>query len=156
MKVWHFLRAEGIFLNVDLPDKEAVIRFAADTFARHGVVENPELIYATMKAREEILSTGIGNGIGIPHADSAEATDGALLLMRLANPIDFGALDALPVDIVLAVVVPDNKSVLHLQILAGISRLCRNTDFLRAVREAGTPRSLLEKIKDMEKEPAVR
>ncbi|MDY0042274.1 MAG: PTS sugar transporter subunit IIA [Desulforhabdus sp.] len=150
MKIGHFLRTESIFLNVDLPDKDAVIRFAADMFAQHGVVKNSASIYAGLKSREEILSTGIGNGIGIPHTDSAEATNAALLLLRLAKPIDFGALDALPVDVVLAVVVPDNNSVLHLQMLAGISRLCRKTDFLKAVREAETPRSLLLKINELE------
>lgn len=150
MRIWNLLRTENIFLNVDLPNKEAVIRFAADSFARHGLVDDAELIYEGMKLREEVLSTGIGNGVGIPHTASAEAKDGALLLVRLAKPIDFGALDALPVDIVLAVVVPNDETTLHLQILAGISRLCRNSSFLRAVREASTPQLLLEKIQNLE------
>ena len=150
MRIWNLLRTENIFLNVDLPNKEAVIRFAADSFARHGLVDDAELIYEGMKLREEVLSTGIGNGVGIPHTASAEAKDGALLLVRLAKPIDFGALDALPVDIVLAVVVPNDETTLHLQILAGISRLCRNSSFLRAVREASNPQLLLEKIQTLE------
>lgn len=152
MKIRNLLRTESIFLNVDLSDKEAVIRFAADAFARHGVVKDSKLLYEGMTLREEVLSTGIGDGIGIPHTASAEAKEGALLLMRLAKPIDFGALDALPVDIVLALVVPNDETTLHLQILAGISRLCRNTNFLRAAREARTPRSLFEKIKDLEEQ----
>lgn len=88
MKIWKLLTAESIFLNIDLTDKEAVLRFAAEKFARHGAVKNPQLLYDGMRMREKVLSTGIGNGIGIPHTASTEANEGAILLIRLARPIE--------------------------------------------------------------------
>lgn len=154
MKIWKLLTAESIFLNIDLTDKDGVLRFAAEQFARQGAVENAQLLYEGMRTREQVLSTGIGNGIGIPHTAGTYANEGAILLIRLARPIDFNALDDLPVDIVLALVVPNDKTALHLQILAGISRLCRNPSFLGTVRKARNSEDLLEKIKDIEEEMA--
>lgn len=148
------MRADGIFLDVGLSDKDAVLRFAADAFARRGVIDNPKLLYDGMTVRENVLSTGIGGGIGIPHTTSGEAKEGAILLMRLARPIDFDAMDALPVDVVLVLVVPNDETTLHLQILAGISRLCRSEDFLKAVRTTSNSQALLDKIKELEEKMA--
>ncbi len=150
MKIYKRLKAENIFLNVALKDKDEVIRFVAETFARDGVVNHARLLYESLKGREKTLSTGIGNGIAIPHAVSWETDRPALLLIRLANPIDFEALDGLQVDIILALVVPENQTPLHLQLLAGISRLCKRSEFLNRVRQSNNPNELWEGIKRIE------
>ncbi len=152
MKIYKRLRDEHIFLNAPLKDKDEVFRFLADTFTRSGVVDNSALLYESMIERERTMSTGIGNRIGIPHAASSEATHPAVILIRLADPIDFVALDGLPVDIILALVIPENQTTLHLQILAGISRLCKKNEFLNHVRQAEDPNELLEGIQRIEEE----
>jgi PTS system nitrogen regulatory IIA component len=154
MKIYKRLSAERIFLNVSLKDKDEVIGFVADAFARDGVVTHARLLYDSLIEREETMSTGIGNGIGIPHAVSGEARDPAVLLIRLADSIDFEALDRLPVDIILALVVPENQTHLHLQILAGISRLCKRGEFLDFVRQTQNVNDLWEGIKRIEEEIA--
>ena len=154
MKIWKRLRAEHIFLDVVVPDKDRVLHFAAEAFARDGVVKNAATLYDAMKVREGIMSTGIGGGMGIPHTSSSEAKEAAALLIRLADPIDFEALDGLPVDVVLALVIPENEMTLHLRILAAISRLRRNPEFCRAVRQVQEPGKLLEEIKNLEEEMA--
>ena len=154
MKIYKRLSAEHIFLNVSLKDKDEVIGFVADTFARDGVVTHARLLYDSLMEREETMSTGIGNGIGIPHAVSGEARDPVLLLIRLANSIDFEALDRLPVDIILALVVPENQTHLHIQILAGISRLCKRAEFLDFVRQTHNANDLWQGIKRIEEEIA--
>jgi len=152
MKIYKSLPVEHIFLNAVLKDKIAVFRFVADTFSRSGVVDHAGLLYERMIERERTMSTGIGNRIGIPHAASSEAAHPAVILIRLADPIDFEALDGLPVDIILALVVPENQTALHLQILAGISRLCKKAEFLDYVRQAVDPNELLERIRRIEEE----
>lgn len=154
MKIYKRLSAEHIFLNVSLKDKDEVIRFVADTFARDGVVPHARLLYDSLIEREDTMSTGIGNGIGIPHAVSGEARDPEVLLIRLADAIDFEAIDRLPVDVILALVVPENQTHLHLQILAGISRLCKRAEFLDFIRQAHNAKDLWEKIKRIEEEMA--
>lgn len=150
MKIYKRLQSEHIFLNAVLKDKDEVFRFVADTFARDGVVTHARLFYERMIEREETMSTGIGSGIAIPHAASPEVNNPAVLLIRPMHPIDFEALDGLPVDIILALVVPENQTALHLQILAGISRLCKKTEFLGVVRNASNSKELLEGVRRIE------
>lgn len=154
MKVYKNLRKEHVLLDVSLRSKDDVFLFVAETFARDGVVENSHMLYESMKQREATMSTGIGNGIGIPHATSWEAETPAVMLVRLADPIDFEALDALPVSVILALVIPENQTSLHLQLLAGISRLCKKTKFLDLVRAADNSRDLWEGVKRLEQEMA--
>ena len=154
MKIWKRLRPEHIFLNVPLQDKEGIFHFVVETFAGGVVVEDATMLYDSMMMREKTMSTGIGDGIGIPHATSWEAKDAAVILIRLSEAIDFDALDKLPVDIILSLVIPENQITTHLRILAGLSRLCQNPEFLKAVRQAKKPKDLLEKIKRLEEEMA--
>ncbi|MBN1932084.1 MAG: PTS sugar transporter subunit IIA [Desulfobacterales bacterium] len=154
MKIWKHLRTEHIFLNTPLSSKETLLRFVADTCARDGVVKDASALYQGMQDREQTMSTGVGGGIGFPHTTSQEAKEAAVLLIRLAAAIDFEALDAVPVDIVLALIIPENETRLHLQILAGASRLCRNPNFLKAVRKAENSEALWTEIKNLEEKMA--
>lgn len=150
MKISQILTIESIFLNVEVNDKAAVLRFAADQFVRRGMAGSSRMLFDGMRIREEVLSTGIGGGIAIPHTTCPEACQGAILLLRPARPIDFDAMDTLPVDIILPMVVPPEDSARHLRLLAGISRLCRSPLFPQAVRTAGNPANLLEQIRQFE------
>ncbi len=150
MKIWTRLRPEHIFLNVSIPDKDAALRFVADVFVRDGIVKDASALWQGMQLREQTMSTGIGNGIGIPHTTSTEAKDAALLLVVLKEPIDFEALDNSPVDTILALVLPENQTTLHLRMLAAISRLCQNPGFLEFVRRATDSKTLLEEIRRLE------
>ena len=154
MKILNHLKAKNIFLNQLLPGKNETIRFAADNFAKNGAVKNADDLYRGMMKRENTMSTGIGGGIGLPHTTSIEAEDAAVILIRLAEPIKFDSIDDRPVDIVLALVIPENRKSLHLQLLAGVSRLCKNSDFLDAVRQESSSEILWQKINELEKKMA--
>jgi len=150
MKICRYLQTKHVFLNTTFPDKETVLRFVADTCAKNGIVKDADALYEGMKKREATMSTGIGGGIGLPHTTSREAQDTSVIMIHLAKPIDFEALDALPVDIILALIVPENQTSLHLRILAGVSRLCKKPEFLETVRKAKNPKKLCEEIIDLE------
>ena len=152
MKVYKYLQPEHILLGIRRKDKDAVLQFVAEVFERDGVVNDAQLLFESLKEREATMSTGIGKGIGIPHAASVEVEYPAILLIRLADPIDFEALDGYPVDVLLALVVPENHAFLHLQILAGISRVFQRKEFLELVRNAEDPEKLLDDIKQLEEE----
>ena len=156
MRLCERLGAEQIFLDVPLANKEDVLRFAAGVFEKIGATGDAEAAYGSMRKREEVMSTGIGDGIGIPHAAAAGANRAAVCLFRLAESIDFSALDKKPVDVVLAMIVPDSERMLHLQILAGIARLCRNPAFMQAVRTENDSVKLWSLICRLEEEMAFR
>lgn len=150
MKICTYLQTEHIFLHAALPDKNAVLRFVADTCKKSGIVKDADALYDGMQKREQTMSTGIGGGIGFPHTTSRDARDAFVVLIHLAEPIDFEALDKLPVDIIMALVIPENRTSLHLGILAGASRLCMMPEFLEAVRKAEDPENLCNAITSLE------
>jgi PTS system nitrogen regulatory IIA component len=97
------------------------------------------LIFDTLLQRERLGSTGLGEGIAIPHAKFAALRQIVGIFARLAEPIDFEAVDAAPVDIVFLLLAPEGAGADHLKALARISRLLREgqaVDKLRASKDA--------------------
>ena len=150
MKIWKRLPAGHIFLDQDLTDKEALLHFLAGAFVRVGAVKDAENLYQGLRAREETMSTGIGNGLALPHTASAETVAESLVMVRLDRPMNYGALDRRPVDVIIALVVPAGNRDLHLRLLAALSRICRETGFMDMVRRAPTPEALWQHIRELE------
>ncbi len=150
MKIINYLPVSNIFLNIPLKDKNAVLQFITDKFYANGISYDPEDLYKGFIAREKIMSTGVGNGICFPHCASSKLKSAGIILVSLSEKINFNAIDNLPVDIVFAITVPKKQKNLHLQILAGLSRLCKNQKFIDSIRETKVPDLLLQKIKKIE------
>ncbi|MBU0995739.1 MAG: PTS sugar transporter subunit IIA [Proteobacteria bacterium] len=150
MRIWKLIETKDIFLNMTIPDKDAIIRYIAETCKNHGIVADQELLYQGLQQREQTMSTGIGNGIAIPHTTNPEASQPTVIFIHLKKPVDFESIDNRPVDIIVAIVIPDEQINLHLQILARISRLCSKPDFLESIRCANSPESLHDIIREME------
>jgi PTS system nitrogen regulatory IIA component len=97
-------------------------------------------IYDTLLQRERLGSTGLGQGIAIPHCKLPELKHIVCMFARLAEPIDFEAMDGAPVDLVFLLLAPEAAGADHLKALARISRLLRDSqavEKLRAARDAG-------------------
>ena len=154
MKICNFLKTEHIFLDVTLVDKNEVLRFLSDTSHKTGLVRNRKDLLEGLRHRENIMSTGIGDGIALPHAAAPDVANADILLVRLAKPIDFDSLDALPVDVILALILPEGQTHLHLQLLAGLSRLCKNPEFLALIRMSHDSESLLRALHSLEEQMA--
>src|SRR5690606_20918103 len=86
--------------------------------------------------REALGSTGIGNGVAVPHGKLEAVQETLLLLARSAEGIDYGAVDGRPVHCVFLVVAPKDAAAEHLQLLRWISGLARNADFRRFLKSA--------------------
>ena len=150
MKICNHISPDHIFLNVKLSDKDAVFGFIAETLQKEGIIKNIARLANGLKQREQTMSTGIGSGIGLPHTTNEEVQKPVVLLIRPESSIPFNAIDNLPVDLIIALIIPENRTALHIQILAGVSRLCKNTDFITVVKETGDPEVLYQKIKQLE------
>lgn len=98
-------------------------------------------IFDTLWQREKLGSTGVGNGIAIPHGKLAKAGRMFGLFARLENPVDFDATDGIPVDLICVLIAPESAGADHLKALAQVARTLRDaafTSLLRATRdEAG-------------------
>jgi PTS system nitrogen regulatory IIA component len=114
--------------------KQALQELAAQAAKLTGLSERD--VFDTLLQRERLGSTGIGNGIAIPHGKLARLDRLFGVFARLERPIDFEALDAQPVDLVFLLLAPEGAGADHLKALARIARLLRNTEVAQKLREA--------------------
>ena len=139
------LRGLSIFLDVEVDGKAALIdALAARAAPIAGVAA--EVIAAHVHAREALGSTGFGQGAATPHGRIPGLEAVTLVVMRLARPIDYGALDDEPVDVAVLLLSPEEAGANHLKALARVSRALRNPQILSAMRAAETADELFEAI----------
>lgn len=106
------------------------------------------VVREALVARERLGSTGLGHGVAIPHGRSAAVGEARAAFVHLAEPIDFGAVDQQPVDLVAALIVPAHFTDQHLKLLAELAELFSNpvvTGALRAAADADTLHDALRK-----------
>ena len=113
-------------------------------FSSYGLT--PAMVCAALQERETLGPTGVGSGIALPHArlDTVERVQG--IFVRLEKPIEFESVDRQPVDLVFALLAPQDAGVDHLKALALVSRTMRNPDLcskLRANSDTSTLHTLL-------------
>ena len=152
LKISDFITSDNIFLGVTLEDKEDVLRFIADKCMENGIVSDAEPIFRGLVEREESMSTGVGLKMAFPHTTTNERDQAAVLVISLMNAVPYDSIDDDPVDTVFAIIIPESNQTQHLQILARISRLCRNNEFMQCVRSIGNPEKLKQEIIRLENE----
>jgi fructose-specific phosphotransferase system IIA component len=116
--------------------KDEALEYAVQLLAKNGNIADSQKLLNEVKAREELASTGIGNGVAIPQALSECATTPLLAILRLEKPIDFDAADALPVDLLFLMTGPKANTPLHLKILSKLARSLHDEQFRKLLREA--------------------
>ncbi|MFW8592197.1 PTS IIA-like nitrogen regulatory protein PtsN [Glaciecola sp. 2405UD65-10] len=104
------------------------------------VLQSPELdqveVLSSLLGREKMGSTGIGNGIAIPHGRIKGLSHMIAVILTTNSPIDFDAIDSQAVDIFFAILVPEEQTSQHLEALSGIAKKLSNKDIVKAIRKA--------------------
>ena len=134
------LRPEAVYKDVAASHKKALFAQLAAVTDALGL--DGRLIAERLTAREKVGSTGFGGGVAIPHARLPDIDAVTGVFMRLAQPIEFDAVDDLPVDLVFMLVSPIDAGADHLKALARVSRRLRDRIFLAKLRGAGSPDAL--------------
>ncbi|MFQ5563341.1 MAG: PTS IIA-like nitrogen regulatory protein PtsN [Parvularculaceae bacterium] len=135
------LSPEGVIPNLKARCKRDVLAAVAETAA--GIVDAPaDKILETLLEREQLGSTGVGDGVAIPHGKMEGLSHIVGVLARLEKPVDFDSLDDQPVDLVFLLLAPANATAAHLKALAKVSRLLRDEDARAALRGADTAEAL--------------
>lgn len=136
MQIDSLLTNKRTLCHVSCGSKKRSLEVLADLIASNTDEINAEDLFQQLVARERLGSTGIGNGIAIPHCrvKSSQHTIGAL--MTLESPIDFDSIDSQPVDIIFAMLVPEDSENEHLQTLAGLVELLQKSRYVRSLRAA--------------------
>ncbi|MGH6718668.1 MAG: PTS IIA-like nitrogen regulatory protein PtsN [Alphaproteobacteria bacterium] len=136
MNIQEFLVPSGVVPRlVATSKKHAIEQIAANAAGVSGL--DPRAVFELLLERERLGSTGLGHGIAIPHGKFAGLDRLCGVFARLATPIDFDAVDGAPVDLLFALLAPENAGADHLKALGQVSRLLRDRaqcDQLRAAR----------------------
>jgi PTS system nitrogen regulatory IIA component len=105
-------------------------------------------IFNSLIARERLGSTGLGNGVAIPHARMAGVEDAIGAVMKLEQGVDYDALDQRPVDLLFALLVPENATEKHLELLSLLAEVFSDATSLAKLRAAQDADSLLSLFND--------
>lgn len=146
MRITDLLCTQSINLNAKAHSKEDAIRQAVVLMEQAGKLNDTELYFQAVLAREEEGSTGIGDGVAIPHSKTQAVREAGLVLMRFAEGVEFDALDGEKVELLFLIAVPDSTSDMHLEILSQLSMLLMNAAFVENLKKVQTPQEALELI----------
>lgn len=144
MPLDHMLAANRIACQAECTSKKRALETLADLISSSVPSLSADEIFQQLFNRERLGSTGIGAGIAIPHCRFA--TEGVSLsaVMTLSQPIDFDAADGKPVDVLIAMLVPEEADNEHLQNLAKLAEAMQESDFANELRAAKTNAALFE------------
>ena len=135
MQLTQLLDFESIRIGVSARTKRGLLNLLA-THAAQRLGLDPDKVQACIAARERLGTTGFGNGVAIPHGKLAGLKSVYAVVVRLAEPIDYKAIDDQPVDIVFLLLSPLDAGAEHLKALAAVSRATRNAATLERMRGA--------------------
>lgn len=148
MKIMEFLNEKAVCANLKAQDKAGAIKELVDLLYKAGAIKNKEELINALLAREALGSTGIGQGIGIPHGKS-EKVNGLVAAFGLSRKgVNFDSLDGEPVYIFFLLVAPQESAGPHLKALARISRLLKDKYFRDLLKGAKDEKEIIKIIKE--------
>jgi nitrogen PTS system EIIA component len=152
MKIVEMLRQEFILEDLKARNKHDVLAELAGVFERGKIGVNPEAMLHVLLERERLGSTGIGDGIAIPHGKISGLDRIVISFGRSREGIEFEAMDGRPVTLFFLLIAPENSAGLHLKVLARISRMLRDPGFRKDLLDAKTQEELFGIITEKDDE----
>jgi PTS system nitrogen regulatory IIA component len=145
-----YLVEERIGCNVEAASKKRVLEQLGQRLAEAVPDLNQDMVFDALLDRERLGSTGLGKGIALPHARMPQITKALAAFIQLPEGIDFDAIDNQPVDLAFAMLVPEEATDEHLQLLAKLAQMFNDQDFCAALRRATTASELYQLIEQQE------
>ena len=139
MKITDLLSTSAIKLNGVAHSKEEVINQMVDLMASNGNIINKEEYKRVVMEREKEGTTGIGEGIAIPHGKTEAVSKPGLSAMVIPNGVNFDSLDGQPAKLIFLIAAPNTKDNVHLDVLSRLSTLLMDTEFRKELLNAETP-----------------
>jgi len=155
MKIVDLLQKDGINLNFNPSTKEQCINELVDLMDKTGNLNNKEEYKKAILDREALSTTGIGDGIAIPHGKTSAVKKASLAAAISTNGVDYDSLDGAPAKLFFMIAVPDNNDNLHLEVLARLSTILMDEKFRTSLINCTDKDEFLRLIdkKEMEKFP---
>ncbi len=151
MQILDFLSVDCIKLSMESKNKKDAVKELVDVLFKSGKVKDKKKMIQTLMEREELGSTGIGQGIAIPHGKSDTVSDLAAAFGVSVDGVTFDSLDGEPVNIFFLLVAPEGAAGAHLKALARISSLLKDKYFRKSLLAAQSPEEVIKIIQEEEK-----
>ncbi|MDE8040871.1 fructose-specific PTS transporter subunit EIIC [Erysipelothrix rhusiopathiae] len=146
------LKPNLVIFNLNASSKDEVLTEMAQKLSQEGIVANEMSFIETLKEREAISTTGVGDGIAIPHGRSSVVSESVVVFGRSDTGIDFASMDGKPAHLFFMIATPENSGDDHLSILSTLSGLLMKSEVQEAIRTASTYDELVEAF-DIDNEP---
>lgn len=152
MRITDLLDKRSISLTAAPKSKEEALNEAIALMAESGKINDTEGYRRQVFAREEESTTGVGEGIAIPHGKCAAVNRPGLAAMVIKDGVDFESLDGEPVTLLFLIAAPDTKDNVHLDVLSKLSMMLMDEEFTKSLRNASTTEEFLEIIDKADEE----
>lgn len=152
MKITDILNIDSIDLNVTAKDKKDVLKQAVELMSKQGNITDKEEYLRAVYKREEEGTTGVGDGIAIPHGRCDGVKIPGLAAMVIPKGVDYDALDDEPVDLLFLIAANPQSGSAHIDILSKLSGMLMHDEFTSALKKAKTPKEFLKIIDDAEEQ----
>jgi len=150
MRLTDILKPENIKVPLTSPTKNEAISELVDVLAKTNKIADPKKVLDAVLEREATRTTGIGNGLAIPHGKCSGTGDLVMAVGKASTPIDFQSIDGRPVTLIWLLVSPPDKTGQHIHALARISRLMTIDKFRASLANAKTPQEVYDAIVQQE------
>ena len=142
-----FVKEDNVFVNQHASKREEVLRAVSDHAAELGITDDADAVYEAFLAREEMGETGMTDGFAVPHAKSAAIKNAAVIVYKNDHPLEWPSFDEKPVDIALALLVPDAEAgTTHIRLLSKTAVLLMKEEFKSLVRNSDDPKVIADAI----------
>lgn len=150
MNIFSLLDPQTVFPDLEVNGKAEILDKLISSLK--GKVEDDEVekIRKAVIERENIMSTGVGKGLAIPHGKTPGVNQTYAAFAILKEPVDYEAIDDQPVNMVFLLVGPQASNSLHIKLLSRISRLMNNSEFRDRLQECGSSEEIIERFKSEE------
>lgn len=158
MKIQDLLRKDVMLLDLQATEKKAVIEEMIQSLVNHGYVTDFETFKEGILAREALTSTGLGDGIAMPHSKNAAVKEATVLFAKSNKGVDYESLDGQPTDLFFMIAAPEGANDTHLAALAELSQYLMKDGFADKLRQVTSPDQVVElfdQASEKAEEPAV-
>ena len=142
MEISTLLTAGHIHCDVAVSSKKRAMDVLSNLLVEAGAPLSESEIFNGLIARERLGSTGLGHGVAIPHGRFSDLDQTIAILVRFAQPIDYDAVDGEPVDLVVALMVPEESTEEHLELLATLAEMFSDETMRTSLRQAASSREI--------------
>lgn len=150
MRLTDILSTDYVKIPLDSKDRNEAIKKLVELLTENEVIADSETAYKAVLDREKIMTTGVGNGIAIPHCKDNSCPNFAVALGINQKGINFDSIDKKEVKIVFLLVGPENNPGLHIKLLSRISRLMSNEDLRENLLKCKSAEEVLELLDEEE------